>query len=338
MDVKKCLKKDPIWSIVELSMQIPFETKPMIKDWQHVIILFYKYVPIESPELFKEEHRALCERLGIKGRFIVAHEGLNGTCEGTPEAINAYVQELTSDPRFAEIHIKYSEGTGTAFPKIKIKIRPEIVNLGLGDEDFDPNEFTAPHLKPAELHQWFAENKDFVIVDMRNDYEHQVGHFPHSILPSMKYFRELPKVLPELEHLKDKKVLTVCTGGVRCEKASGYLLKKGFNDVYQLDGGMVSYMEQYPGQNFLGTMYTFDNRMVMDYDHGQHPVIGVCKKCHHPSEHVVDCKNESCHGQMILCESCFKKHGKVYCGDRCDKHLSPFQRWFHKLFSHAEKK
>lgn len=312
-------------------MQIPFEKKPAIKDWDHVIALFYKYVTIEDPESFKEAHRELCERLGIKGRFIVAAEGLNGTCEGTPDAINAYVQELTSDPRFADMHFKYSQGIGAAFPKIKIKVRPEIVSLGLGDDDFNPNDFTAPHLKPEELHAWFENQKDFVIVDMRNDYEHRVGHFPNSVLPSMKYFRELPKVLPELDHLKDKTVLTVCTGGVRCEKASGYLLKKGFKDVHQLDGGMVSYMEQYPAQNFLGGMYTFDGRIVMDYDDGNHPVIGSCKNCGAATEHVMDCKNESCHGQMVLCNECYAQNGKMYCRDRCDAHLSPLRKLWTKV-------
>lgn len=301
-------------------MQIPFETKPQIKEWDYVVLLFYKYTDIPDPEAFKVEHRALCERLGIKGRFIVATEGLNGTCEGTPDVVNAYIQELTSDPRFADMHVKYSKGTGNSFPKIKIKIRPELVNLGLGNDDIDPRTFTAPHLKPAELHQWFADNKDFVIVDMRNSYEHQVGHFPNSVLPNMRYFRELPKVLPELEHLKDKTVLTVCTGGVRCEKASGYLLKKGFKNVHQLDGGMVSYMEQYPGQNFLGAMYSFDGRVVIDYDDGNHPVIGRCKKCGSPTEQIVDCRNESCHGQYLICESCFDKHNKIFCEVLCDAH------------------
>lgn len=314
-------------------MQIPFELKPIIKEWDYVVVLFYKYTHITDPELFKIQHRDLCERLGIKGRFIVAHEGLNATCEGAPDAVNTYVQEVTQIPGFADTHFKYSKGTGASFPKIKIKVRPELVNLGLGDEDFNPNDFTAPHLKPAELDQWFSENKDFVIVDMRNRYEHQVGHFPKSVLPSMNYFRELPKVLPELDELKDKTVLTVCTGGVRCEKASGYLLKKGFKDVYQLDGGMVSYMEQYPGKNFLGAMYTFDGRVVMDYDGGNHPVIGVCKKCGIATEQVVDCKNESCHGQILLCDDCFTKHGKIYCEDRCTSHLSPFQKIWTKVKS-----
>lgn len=302
-------------------MQVPFDLKPEIREWSHVVLLFYKYVSIDSPEEFKMEHKAFCESLRITGRYIVAHEGLNGTCEGTPDAINAYVQELTSDPRFADMHIKYSKGNGAAFPKFKMKVRPEIVSLKLGDEDFNPAEFTAPHLKPDELHQWFENNDDFVIVDMRNAYEHKVGHFPKSVLPPMNNFRDLPQLLPELENLKDKKVLTVCTGGVRCEKASGYLLKKGFKNVHQLDGGMVSYMEKYPAQNFLGAMYTFDNRVVIDYDGGDHIKIGTCKNCGDTTEKYIDCKNESCEGQFLICESCFAKHGKLYCEDRCDLHL-----------------
>lgn len=307
-------------------MQTPFELKPIIKEWEHVIILFYKYVPIDNPEQFRDEHRAIFERLGIKCRFIVASEGINGTCEGTPEAINEYIKILTSDKRFSDIHIKYSKGTGTAFPRIRVRVRPEIVNLGLGADDVDPCTMTAPHVKPHELDAWFESNKDFVIIDMRNGYEHKIGHFPNSVLPSMRYFRELPKVLPELEHLKNKTVLTVCTGGVRCEKASGYLLKQGFKDVHQLDGGMVSYMEQYPGKNFLGAMYTFDGRVVMDYDGGNHPIIGVCSICSAPSENVVDCKNESCHGQYIICKNCLESHGKHYCEDGCTVHLSPLKQ------------
>jgi UPF0176 protein len=325
------LEKKLKMTIMQTTMQTPFELKPEIKNWDYVTILFYKYVLISNPEQFRDEQRALCERLAIKGRFAIATEGINGTCEGTPDAINEYVKHITSDVRFADMHFKYSKGTGISFPKLKIRVRPEIVSLGLGDEDFNPAEFTAPHLKPEELHEWFTHQKDFVIVDMRNDYEHQVGHFPNSVLPSMKYFRELPQVLPELESLKDKTVLTVCTGGIRCEKASGYLLKKGFKDVHQLDGGMVSYMEKYPGQNFLGAMYTFDNRLVTDYDGGNHPIIGICKGCGSKTENIIDCKNNGCHGQLLQCQACIGKHGKMYCGDRCNMHLSPFKRFIKRI-------
>ena len=302
-------------------MQIPFETKPQIKDWDFVVLLFYKYVHIENPTQFMNEQRTLCEKLGIKGRFIVAHEGLNGTCEGTPEAANEYIKTITSDPRFADMHIKYSRGTGTSFPKLKIKVRPEIVSLGLDEHDVDPNQITGTHLKPEELHKWFENGEEFEIIDMRNDYEHAVGHFPNSILPKLKNFRDLPKELPNLEHLKDKKVLTVCTGGVRCEKASGYLKSQGFKDVYQLDGGMVSYMEQFPGKNFNGAMYSFDGRNVIDYDGQTHEIIGRCVRCGNKTENYVDCKNESCHGQFLYCKDCLNKYGKMYCKDRCYGHL-----------------
>jgi UPF0176 protein len=312
--------------VIIRDMQIPFETKPAIKDWEFVVLLFYKYVRIDDPESFMNDHKALCERLGIRGRYIVAHEGLNGTCEGPAAAINEYVETLTGDPRFADMHIKYSQGTGKAFPKLKIKVRPEIVTLGLGAFDINPNAMTGTHLAPSQLHEWFSRGDDFTIIDMRNDYEHAVGHFPNSVLPKLKNFRDLPKELPNLMHLKDKKVLTVCTGGVRCEKASGYLLQQGFENVYQLDGGMVSYMEQFPGQNFFGAMYSFDGRNVIDYDNGNHPVVGVCKRCGSPTEHYVDCKNESCHGQFLYCKNCLEKNGKIYCKDRCDAHLNFFQK------------
>lgn len=322
-------------------MQIPFETKPIIKDWGFVVLLFYKYVHIEDPETFLKQQKAICEKLSIKGRFIIAHEGINITCEATPDSANEYIKQLTTDPRFADIHIKYSKGNGNAFPRLRIRVRPEIVTLRLGDEDVDPNKVTGVHLKPAELHEWFEKkNKgedDFVIVDMRNEYEHQVGHFPESVLPPLKNFRDLPKVLPELEKFKGKKLLTVCTGGVRCEKASGYLKTKGFEDVYQLDGGMVSYMEQYPGQNFLGAMYSFDNRVVIDYDGGNHPVIGKCIVCGTASENVVDCKNVSCHGQVIECKDCLAKLGKVYCKDRCDMHLPFLKRYLNRLIHTFQK-
>ena len=313
------------------AMQIPFETKPVIQNWKFVVLLFYKYVRIDDPQAFMADHRALCDRLGIKGRYIVAHEGLNGTCEGTPESVNEYVKIITSDPRFADMHIKYSQGTGTSFPKLKIKVRPEIVTLGLGEQDIDPNAMTGTHLAPSQLHQWFSNGEDFTIIDMRNDYEHAVGHFPNSVLPKLKNFRDLPKELPNLMHLKDKKVLTVCTGGVRCEKASGYLKQQGFENVYQLDGGMVSYMEQFPGQNFNGAMYSFDGRNVIDYDGGNHPVVGSCKRCGSPTERYIDCKNDSCHGQFLYCTDCLNRHGKMYCGDRCDAHLNVFSKYWHRF-------
>ncbi|MBP6925580.1 MAG: rhodanese-related sulfurtransferase [Candidatus Pacebacteria bacterium] len=287
-----------------------------MKDSQHTIILFYKYTHLDNPQEFLDVEKERCKRLGMTGRTIIAAEGINGTYEGTTENIEQYIKEFTADPRFADVSFKKSPGNGKAFPRLSIKLRPELVTLRLEDYDFNPADFTAEHLSPEQLDAWYANKEDFVIIDMRNDYEHAVGHFENSILPPLKRFRDLPKLLPKLEHLKDKKVLTVCTGGVRCEKASGYLLKNGFKEVYQLDGGMVTYMEKYPTKNYRGAMYVFDNRVVMDYDGGQHEIIGVCTGCRAKTENFLDCGYHTCGNQVLRCLDCID-HGNITCSLVC---------------------
>jgi UPF0176 protein len=207
-------------------------------------------------------------------------------------------------------------GTGNAFPKLKIKVRPEIVSLHL-EKDIDPNQMTGKKLAPDELKKWFESGKEFYIVDMRNDYEYKVGHFKNSILPPLQNFRDVPKALPEINNLQDKTVLTVCTGGVRCEKASGILVKEGFKDVYQLDGGIVSYMEKYPAQEFKGTLYVFDNRVTMDFDPKEkHEVIGKCDFCQVSTENFMNCGNPQCNLKLLCCESCCEDE-KAFCSMEC---------------------
>ncbi|MEQ1500304.1 MAG: rhodanese-related sulfurtransferase [Parcubacteria group bacterium] len=284
---------------------------------EHTILLFYKYVPIEDPEQLRKDQLSLCTKLGLKGRIIVAKEGINATVEGTTENTEVYLKNYLADPRFSDTHIKKSAGTGSSFPKLKIKVRPEIVSLHL-EEDIDPNQITGVHLKPEELKKWYEEGKDFVVVDFRNDYEFKVGRFKNSIMPKLQNFRDVPKALGEIEHFKDKPVLTVCTGGVRCEKASGLLKREGFKDVYQLDGGMVTYMEKFPGQEFEGSLYVFDNRITMTFDPAdKHKVIGVCEKCEVSSERYVNCKNPKCNKHFICCEECSEEDGRSFCSNPC---------------------
>lgn len=291
------------------------------------ILLYYKYVKIEDPEILRKEQYDLCKTLEMKGRIIVAKEGINGTLEGSEAFCNAYMNHMKADPRFSDIHWKISDGTpdGTAFPRLSVKARKEIVSLHLGEEDFDPNETTGVHLKPEELHKWYQEGKEFNIVDMRNDYELLVGKFENTIFPGMRNFRDLRKDLKKIKELKDKPVLTVCTGGVRCEKASGLLLKEGFKEVYQLDGGIVSYMNKYPGKNFLGSLYVFDKRKVVHFnDEKSHKTIGICKKCHQKTEQYVNCANLTCHKHFLCCDACIDsdkvgKNGVIlsYCSIWC---------------------
>lgn len=285
---------------------------------EHQIILFYKYVYIDNPEQVKIWHEEVCARLGLAGRCIIASEGINATFEGVRENIKEYIKELQNDERFSGIHFKYSAGTGNAFPKLSIKVRREIVSLHLGTCDINPNQITGIHLKPEELHQWIKNKREFYIVDMRNVYEQKVGHFENSILSPIENFRDLPKVVEQIKHLKNKTVLTVCTGGVRCEKASGFLITQGFTDVYQLDGGIVSYMEKYPNEDFKGKLYVFDSRVTMGFytDDMKHEIVGKCDVCGEKSENYVNCANPVCHRHFINCENCLVKN-KAFCPGGC---------------------
>jgi UPF0176 protein len=300
----------------------------------HEILLYYKYAAVKSPLKFAEEQRVFCERHNLKGRIIVASEGINGTLEGLTKDTRAYRRFLVGKKGFKTVHWKVSPGNGFAFPKLSVKVRSEIVSLSLEkskDTDVDPRTTTGIHLKPAELKKWFDKGEKFTIIDMRNDYEHKVGAFEGSVLPPMKNFRDLPKVVPKLKKHTNEKVLTVCTGGVRCEKASGYLIKKGFKDVYQLDGGIVSFMEKYPGEHFKGALYVFDGRVTMAFDPKKkgltREVIGVCDKCGSKTENYADCTNQNCRCQFLCCMACIKAD-KAYCSEKCMKivHKDPENR------------
>ncbi len=285
----------------------------------HTILLYYKYVKLDDPKIEMEKQRAICEVLGLTGRIIVSEEGINGTCEGTTENTEKYIAWMDKQKKFRNIHWKKSVGTGNAFPKLSVKVRKEIVSLHLDEnEDINPNVVTGKKLKPDELRKWYEENKNFYIVDMRNDYELEVGKFEGTVFPGLENFRDLKKNLNIIDDLKDKTVLTVCTGGVRCEKASGLLLKSGFKDVYQLDGGIVSYMEKYPGKDFKGSLYVFDQRVTMNFDGDKHEIIGKCYRCSNPSERYVNCANLMCHKHFICCKNCDTANGS-FCSTKCEE-------------------
>ena len=287
------------------------------------IIIFYKYTPIADPEGFMRWHKDTCGALGLRGRVLIAPEGINGTLEGVAAHIAAYEERMHAQDGsantfgdFTDVWFKHSPGTGDAFPKLKVKVRSEIVTLGLGQEDLDPNQLTGVHITPSELKQWIERGEDFEIIDMRNDYEYKVGHFKGSINPNLENFRDLPNAAPLLAPYKEKKVLAVCTYGVRCEKASGYLKKEGFTNVYQLKGGIGTYMKAYPGEDFLGSLFVFDNRMTERFTDA-YEVVGTCVRCGTSSEHFANCAYDECHKKMIVCENCIEKEENVWCSEEC---------------------
>ena len=277
----------------------------------HTILLFYIYTPIKEPEVLREAQRELAERLGLTGRLIIAPEGINGTFEGTSKAIQEYVETMQTDVRFANIDFKTSVGTGTAFPKLSVKVRKEIVASSLGEE-VNPSVETGKYLEPDELHRWYQEGREFQVVDMRNDYEFVSGHFEGAIEPGMRNFRDLNEKIGEVEHLKETPVVTVCTGGVRCEKASAFLKKKGFKNVYQLKGGIHRYVEKYPGEHFKGGLYVFDGRVVMDTaPEDKKEVIGVCAFCKALTEEYADDDSVVPSRQILCCKECLSSQSHL---------------------------
>lgn len=277
---------------------------------QHTIILFYKFVRIEDPAAFKAEQIALCTKLGLKGRMLIAHEGVNGTFEGTADAIEAYKQALWSDTRFRGLVFKESEGTGSAFPQLRIKVRKEVVTLGAGE--FDVTKETAPEVTAEELDAMYTANEDFVVLDLRNDFEIEAGQFERTVDPKLRFFRELPEKLDSIAHLKKKKVVAVCTGGIRCEKATCLLKKEGFENVVQLKDGIHTYMQKFPAKHFKGTLYVFDNRQVTPVVESLgREVISRCAFCAKLTEDFYSDDSVHPSRKVICCTNCITAHEEL---------------------------
>jgi UPF0176 protein len=262
------------------------------------VILYYKYVPITDPEAFATAQRALCSGLALKGRILIAGEGINGTLAGPRGAMDLYVAALRADERFADIEIKTGPGDVGTFPKLVVKVRAEIVTLGAGipltaDQD--------NHLSPADWKRLLEEDPDVVLVDVRNRYESDAGRFANAIACEIEHFRELPNYVERLEPFKDKKVLMYCTGGIRCEKASALFRSKGFTNVYQLHGGIVTYQEQFGNAHWLGECFVFDQRMTVRVDEALVP-IGKCAHTGRATNRFVNCLHDPCHVLFLLAE------------------------------------
>lgn len=260
------------------------------------VILFYKYVPIQGPERFAAEHSALCKRLGLKGRVLIAEEGINGTLAGPRDAVEQYVKALRSDNRFADIEIKVSAGDISTFPRLSVKVRPEIVTLGA------PVPLTADlhnHLSPAEWKRAIEEDPDVLLVDVRNRYESAAGKFQGAHACDIEFFRELPAYLEKLEEHREKTVLMYCTGGIRCEKASALFRHHGFQKVFQLHGGIVNYQKEFGNEHWLGECFVFDNRMTVKVEEAL-VSIGTCAHSGRSTNRFVNCLHDPCHSLFLL--------------------------------------
>jgi len=267
------------------------------------VLLYYNYVHIEDPEAYAKEHLDFCNSLELKGRILVAEEGMNGTVSGTIEATNKYMEAMHNDPRFADMMFKIDAAEGHAFKKMHVRARPELVTLRLED-DINPREITGNYLSPKEFYEAMRDDNT-VVIDARNDYEYDLGHFRGAVRPDIHTFRELPEWIEEnKEQLKDKRVLTYCTGGIRCEKFSGWLVEKGFENVNQLHGGIATYAKdpEVQGELWDGQMYVFDERISVPINQKEHVIVGKDYFDGEPCERYVNCANPVCNKQILCSE------------------------------------
>ncbi|MBA3649628.1 MAG: rhodanese-related sulfurtransferase [Chitinophagales bacterium] len=279
-------------------------------------LLFYKYVLIENAELFASAHLNFCNSIKIKGRIIIADEGLNGTVSGSIEQCDRYMQHLLSDLRFRDMEFKIDEEDTISMTKLFVRYKKEIVHFGREDVNVWKNH--GIYLEPATFLEQM-DQEDTVILDVRNKIEWEVGKFKKAVTLPIDHFRDFPKYLPQLEKYKDKKILAYCTGGIRCEKATAFLFENGFKEVYHLRGGIIEYGKQVDGKDFDGKCYVFDSRITVDVNQVNPTVISHCYRCNTVITRMVNCANPECNNHFFMCEECGGKY-RGCCTDQCMEH------------------
>lgn len=260
---------------------------------------------LADPEALKVQQKDLCTSLNLNGRILISHEGINGTVAGLENEINEYMETTSSLPEFNDMEWKISWAAEQVFPKLRVLVRDEIVTLGVRKSGSDVNIANkAQYIEPHELQQLYDHNKEFVIIDARNGYEAEVGKFKNAVIAPIENFRDFPAFVKRLDQFKDKEVITYCTGGVRCEKASAYLREQGFQNVRQLHGGIHEYGEQTGGKYFEGEMFVFDKRLHVPVNTVDPSIISHCVYCQVPITRYIDCTVENCVELFICCSEC----------------------------------
>ena len=246
------------------------------------MILYYGFTPISDPDAMLLWQKQLCTTLGLTGRILISKHGINGTLGGEMAALKKYVRQTRSYPGFKKMGFKWSEGTGDEFPRLSVKVKSELVAFGDPDAiEVDENGVVGggKHIRPDQLEKLVQERGDEVVFfDGRNAFEAEIGKFKDAIIPDVTTSRDFIQEIEsgKYDHIKDKPVVTYCTGGIRCEILSAVMVKNGFKEVYQIDGGIVKYGNAFGDDGLWeGSLYIFDSRMKMDFsDHTK--VIGKC--------------------------------------------------------------
>jgi UPF0176 protein len=281
-------------------------------------ISFYQYFKIETPQLFRDQLFVEWDTLGVLGRTYVSFEGINAQLSVPAENFLALKKQLDTISFLKDIHLNVAvEQDNKSFLKLKIKIRNKIVADGLNDDSFDVTDIGV-HLNAEEFNKMLAD-PNTVCVDMRNHYESEIGHFKGAVTPDVDTFRDSLDIIEEdlKDHKEDKNLLMYCTGGIRCEKASAYYKHKGFQNVFQLEGGIIEYTRQVKSEGienkFIGKNFVFDHRRA---ERISEDIVSNCHQCGAPCDIHVNCENEACHLLFIQCEPCQEKMDTC-CSDAC---------------------
>lgn len=283
------------------------------------IILYYGFAPVEDPKAVMLWQRTLCDALGLKGRILISKHGINGTLGGDMEQLKKYVRQTKEYPGFGKIDFKWSEGTGKDFPRLSVKVRKELVAFTTPDEIQVGKSGVmngGKHLKPAEVNQLVQERGDDVVFfDGRNAFEAKIGKFKNAVVPDVQTTHDFVAELEsgKYDHLKEKPIVTYCTGGIRCEILSAVMINRGFKEVYQIQGGIVRYGEKFKDKGLWeGSLYVFDNRMKVNFSE-EASTIGECEGCGSPTSDFRNCSNLGCRDLILLCDDCNEKPEQLAC-------------------------
>ncbi|MEX0769311.1 MAG: rhodanese-related sulfurtransferase [Balneolaceae bacterium] len=299
------------------------------------VILYYNFTKIKDPEEFCREHKRTMEKLGVKGRVYISEEGINGTLGGTPEQVSRYKTWLRSIEGFENTGFKTDQNESLPFSKLICKVRDEIVSIHV--DGLDPEE-GGRYLEPSEWRKMMESERDFVMIDVRNDYESRIGHFEGAITPKVDKFYEFPDWLDRVEIPKDKKILMYCTGGIRCEKFSVLMKQKGWKDVNQLHGGILRYAREEGGKHYKGKCFVFDDRLVVPVNKESLEPIARCDITGKPADSYINCANMECN-KLFVCSEEGAQIMEGCCSEECrqsefkrpfdpENAFKPFRKWY----------
>lgn len=294
------------------------------------ILLYYKFTPVSDPEAVKLWQKTLCDSLDLRGRILVSRHGLNGTVGGNVEDLKKYIKQTKQFTGFTDIVFKWSDGGREDFPRMNVKTRRELVGFKNSDDEFDVDMDGVigggKHIKPSQIHELVEKyGDDVVFFDGRNEHEAKIGKFKNAIVPNTNTSRDFIAELEsdKYDDIKDKKVITYCTGGIRCEVISAMMKKRGFKDVYQIDGGIVKYGEAYGDDGLWeGSLRVFDDRMTVNFsDHTK--VIGECTHCQGNTSNFENCAHTECNDLVLICQDCKQNPDLLFHTIDCrDKHAA----------------